>query len=72
MGKDMEGDNIQRRGRARRARQDARVSPGTAQVTLGASKAREHLPEKANHTERAHSKVRGKQRSGVDRGPSRR
>ncbi|MFC0531763.1 hypothetical protein [Phytohabitans kaempferiae] len=38
--KEMEGDNIQRRQRARKAREHGKA-PSQAQVTLGASKQRE-------------------------------
>lgn len=68
----MEGDNIERWKRAREAREDEGVAPSEAQVTLGASKGREHLPGKAPYEERRHSAERGKQRSDVDEGPRRR
>jgi len=71
MGKEMEGDNRQRRQKARQARNDG-VAPSRSEVTLGASKMREHLPGKAGHQQRKHSPERGKQRAGVDRGPQRR
>ncbi|MDR7302595.1 hypothetical protein [Haloactinomyces albus] len=66
-----EGDNEQRRQRARQARREG-VSPSEAQVTTGASRQREHLPHKAETEERQQSPERGKQRSDVDEGPSRR
>lgn len=72
MRKQMEGDNKQRRKRARQAREDEGVTPSEAQVTLGASKEREHKPHKANETERQRAAERGKQRTEVDDGPSRR
>ncbi|MCP2331822.1 MULTISPECIES: hypothetical protein [Actinoalloteichus] len=67
MGKQMEGDNTQRRNRARQARAEG-TTPSHAQVTLGASKASEHLPHHTGHAERQRSPERGKQRSEVDRG----
>jgi hypothetical protein len=70
-GKEMEGDNKQRRQRAREARGQG-VSPSEAQVTTGASKSREHLPHGAQTQERQQASERGKQRSDVDQGPSRR
>lgn len=72
MGKRMEGDNKQRRKRARKARGDEGVAPSKAQVTTGASKQRESLPHKAAANERHQGPWRGKQRTDVDRGPSRR
>jgi hypothetical protein len=72
MGKQMEGDNIQRRKKARQARDEEGVPPSQAQVTLGASKAPEHLPHKAPQEERQKAPERGKQRSDVDEGPKRR
>ncbi|RCW38803.1 hypothetical protein DFQ14_1196 [Halopolyspora algeriensis] len=41
-------------------------------MTTGASRQREHLPHKSNTDERQQSPERGKQRSDVDEGPSRR
>lgn len=72
MSKQVEGDNEQRRKRANEARHWHGVSASEAQVSQGASKAREHLPGKANHAERQHAPERGKQRTDVDRGHSRR
>ena len=72
MGKQMEGDNIQRRQKARQAREEQGVAPSQAQVTLGASKAPEHLPHKAPTEERQHCAEHGKQRSPVDKGPKKR
>lgn len=71
MGKQMEGDNVQRRQKARRAKTGEGVPASKAQVTLGASKGRDHLPHKADDKERQHAE-RGKQRSDVDRGPKKR
>ncbi|GDY29022.1 hypothetical protein [Gandjariella thermophila] len=68
----MEGDNIQRRARAREARKREGVEPSRAQVPLGASKERGHRPHGASHGERERAAECGKQRSDVDRGPSRR
>ncbi|PXY22663.1 hypothetical protein [Prauserella muralis] len=72
MGKQMEGDNRQRRKKANEARHEHGVPASRSQVTLGASKPREHLPGKADHEERITSPRRGKQRSDVDAGPKRR
>jgi MFS family permease len=72
MGKQMEGDNKQRRKRAREAREDEGVPPSQAEVTLGASSQREHLPGKAPTEERQHEAEEGKQRSDVGRGPHKR
>jgi hypothetical protein len=68
----MEGDDVQRRAKARQAREDEGVPASQAQLTLGASKGREHLPHKADEEERQHAVERGKQRSGVDKGPKKR
>jgi phage terminase small subunit len=62
-GKQMEGDNVQRRQRGRDARQAGR-QPSQAQVTLGASKAPEHLPRAAEHDEKITDRERGKQPRG--------
>jgi hypothetical protein len=48
------------------------VLPSQAQVTLGASKAPEHLPSKADTEERRHCAEHGKQRAPVDKGPKKR
>ncbi|MPY98218.1 MAG: hypothetical protein GEU97_09505 [Actinophytocola sp.] len=72
MSKEMAGDNRQRRQRARQARKEYGVAPSRSEVTLGASKSREHLPGKTSHEQRKHSAQRGKQRSDVDSGPQRR
>jgi hypothetical protein len=54
------------------ARVEKGVLPSQAQVTLGASKAPEHLPRKADTEERQHCAEHGKQRSPVDKGPKKR
>lgn len=72
MRKQAEGDNEQRRKRAHRARNWHGVSASQAQVTQGASKAPEHHPAKTSREERQRGLDRGKQRTDVDRGPSRR
>ncbi len=61
-GKQMEGDNQQRRRRGRDARSEGEA-PSEAQVTLGASKAPEHVPHSADHEEHVTAPLRGKQRA---------
>ncbi|HEX3541374.1 MAG TPA: alpha/beta hydrolase, partial [Acidimicrobiales bacterium] len=60
MGKQMEGDNVERRRRAKEAR-DAGELPSAAGVTTGASKQRRHLPNDTPYPERIGSLVQGKQ-----------
>lgn len=60
MGKQMEGDNQQRRRRARDARNDGR-SPSAEGVTTGASKQDHSLGRHDDHTEKMQAPGRGKQ-----------
>jgi hypothetical protein len=61
-GKQMEGDNTQRRGRGREAREHGE-RPSEAHVTLGASKAPERVRDDADHERRLSERERGKQRA---------
>ena len=58
-GKQMEGDNQQRRQRALQARSQGK-QPSEAEVTLGASKQREHQPHSEDHETRLGAKDWGK------------
>ena len=58
MGKQMEGDNRQRRAAARAAR-DAGSTPSEHGKTTGASKQRTHLAGDADHAERLETIQRG-------------
>jgi hypothetical protein len=58
-GKKMEGDETERRRRARQARK-AGHRPAEEKVTLGASKQRRHLPSSANHQEKLEARQAGK------------
>lgn len=60
MGKQMEGDNVERRRRAKDARERGEL-PSAEGVTTGASKQRRHLSRQADHGERISAKVAGKQ-----------
>lgn len=60
MGKQTEGDNRQRRQRARQAREQGQ-SPSEAGVTLGASKQDYSLGQQDDHTEKMEAPGRGKQ-----------
>lgn len=60
MGKQMEGDNKQRRQRAKEAR-DAGTTAGEAGVSLGGSKQDYHLGDEADHDEKMRGPGRGKQ-----------
>ncbi|HEX2064220.1 MAG TPA: hypothetical protein VHE80_07335 [Acidimicrobiales bacterium] len=60
MGKQMEGDNRQRRQRAREAREDG-SSASEEGVTLGASKQDHSLGRHDDHTEKMEAPGRGKQ-----------
>ncbi|HEX7120702.1 MAG TPA: hypothetical protein VF212_18055 [Longimicrobiales bacterium] len=59
-GKQMEGDNRQRRGKARRARGRGRL-PSEEGVTTGASKQRHHLRDDVDHVEKIETIREGKQ-----------
>ena len=60
MGKEMEGDNRQRRRRAADAREEGQ-SPSAAGVTTGASDQRRHLGDDADHGEKISGPGWGKQ-----------
>ncbi|HSH46369.1 MAG TPA: hypothetical protein VK966_11050, partial [Longimicrobiales bacterium] len=59
-GKQMEGDNRQRRKKAREARERGNT-PGEENVTTGASKQRERMKHDAGHREKIESIRQGKQ-----------
>ncbi len=60
MPKQMEGDNRERRKKAREAREEGK-RPSEEQVTHGSSKQRQHLPEDETHTEKVETIRKGKQ-----------
>ena len=60
MGKQMEGDNRQRRQRAREAREEGATASESG-VTLGASKQDHSLGNDAEHDEKMDAPGRGKQ-----------
>jgi hypothetical protein len=60
VGKQMEGDNRQRRQRAKEAR-DEGVAPSEAGVTLGGSKQGHSLDRHEEHVEKMDAPGRGKQ-----------
>ena len=59
-GKQMEGDNRERRQKAREARESG-DSPSAEQVTEGSSHQRHYLPRKADHEEKVDTIRKGKQ-----------
>jgi hypothetical protein len=59
VGKQMEGDNRQRRKAAKQAK-DEGLSPSEAGVTTGASKQQRHLQNDSSHEERIENPDRGK------------
>lgn len=59
-GKQMEGDNAQRRKKAREAREEGR-SPSAEGVTTGASQQRRHVAQDATHEEKVDAIRQGKQ-----------
>lgn len=59
-GKQMEGDNKQRRKKAKEARDEGKA-PSETGATTGASKQRKHLGEKADHREKVDTIRQGKQ-----------
>jgi hypothetical protein len=61
-GKKMEGDETERRRRARQARKAGR-QPAEEEVTLGGSKQRRHLPASASHEEKLQARHAGKRPS---------
>jgi hypothetical protein len=66
--KNMEGDNEERRNRAREARAEGK-SPSEAGVTLGASKQRKEAKGDASHEERLDSRQTGKRGAGTSGKP---
>lgn len=68
MARQMEGDNEERRRRARDARQRGE-SPSASGVTHGASKQRAESTEAASHQERMEAHGRGKRASGTSGKP---
>lgn len=60
-GKQMEGDNRQRRNKAREARERGH-SPSEENVTTGASKQRERVDDRADHREKIETIRKGKQK----------
>lgn len=68
MAREMEGDNEERRRRARDARQRGK-SPSASGVTYGASKQRAESKADASHQERMESHGRGKRTSGTSGKP---
>jgi hypothetical protein len=64
MGKQMEGDNRQRRRLARLARRIGK-RPSEVQVTTGASKQREHEERDEEHELKLARRRQGKQRSAL-------
>ena len=63
MGKEMEGDNKQRRAAARDARRHG-SSASEAGRTTGGSKQRTKVPDKADHDERLETTQRGEAKQG--------
>lgn len=59
-GKQMEGDNKERRKKAREARDKGRV-PSEEASTTGSSKQREHLDDDVSHREKIETIRKGKQ-----------
>jgi hypothetical protein len=59
-GKQMEGDNRERRKKAREARESDRL-PSEEAATTGSSKQREHVQEDIDHRERIETIRKGKQ-----------
>ena len=63
-GKKMEGDETERRRRARQARKAGHQPAEEEEVTLGGSKQRRHLPASASHAEKLQARQAGKRPSG--------
>jgi hypothetical protein len=59
-GKQMEGDNRERRRKAKEARDEGRL-PSEDAATTGSSKQREHLAEDVGHREKIETLRKGKQ-----------
>jgi hypothetical protein len=68
MAREMEGDNTERRRRARDARQRGE-SPSANEVTYGASKQRAPSKKNASHQERLEARGRGKRGAGTSGKP---
>lgn len=66
--RNMEGDNEQRRNRARKAREQGK-SPSAEGVTLGASKQRRETKRNASHQERLDARDAGKRGPGTSGKP---
>jgi hypothetical protein len=66
--KQMEGDNTERRNRAREARESGRL-PSAEGVSLGAGKQREETRENASHQERIDRPRSGKRGAGTSSKP---
>ena len=66
--RNMEGDNEQRRRKARDAREHGK-RPSEAGATLGASQQRKEVPRKASHQERIETKREGKRGPGTSGKP---
>ncbi|MEX2582101.1 MAG: hypothetical protein WD766_02435 [Gemmatimonadota bacterium] len=68
MGKQMEGDNRERRKIAKEAREEGK-KPSEIGATLGASKQRTEAPDGASHQERIDQKREGKQQTLTENTP---
>jgi hypothetical protein len=66
----MEGDNEQRRNKAREARAQGK-RPSEMSATLGASKQRKEAPSRATHQEKLDQRHEGKQAGGRSKGTAR-
>lgn len=64
MKRQMEGDNEERRKKARQAREEGK-SPSAEQVTTGASKQRHHQPRSEDHDTKVERLRAGKQGGAV-------
>ena len=67
-GREMEGDNTERRRRARDARQEGK-SPSEREVTYGASKQRGEASKNASPGDRHQARSRGKRNPGTSGKP---
>ena len=66
--RNVEGDNEQRRARAREAREQGKL-PSEEGVTLGASKQRREAKQGADHQEKLETRDKGKRGSGTSGKP---
>lgn len=66
MGKQMEGDNRERRKKGREAREEGNL-PSEDKATSGASKQRHHRPDSDEHDEKMDTLREGKQGGGVQK-----